>query len=210
MQAVRHRTALVALAVLAATGLTACSSSSTTSTPSTRSAICPAPGSSVNGRVVTYGPTWGRFTAGFPSKPDVTSALTSELGHAPGSTAACGYAVSSDHQLFSSNSTNSAVPTYETVVVRFKSAADATSYVHDQNLMHATPITVNGATGITLTTVTPGTPSGKSGPTVPAANVGVLAVARAGVVYLAFAATATTAAPPPTASAFVASVTPVS
>jgi len=208
-----HRRGTLVLLAVAAVSLAACSSgTTTTATTGAPTAHRPTADGAISGTTgpVTgpFGPAWGRFTAAFPSAPDVATDLDAELGRATGAQAASGYAVSGNHNLFRDESIERSIPTYEVVVILFGTAAQASAYVAKQPLTDPVAVSAGGATGFRVLTDTPATPASASGqPAVPAAAVGVQALVKGNVAYLAFVATAPIGADP-SPGAFLASVAP--
>ncbi|MGH9047800.1 MAG: hypothetical protein ACRDVW_10895 [Acidimicrobiales bacterium] len=129
MRSFRRLSVLVLISALSASsGLLACGVSSASS---------------------TYGPSWGRFTAGFTSNPR-SQHLVKQVKTVPGAINGYGYAVTADKHIFSSTSTsNPPVPTEEVVAVRFRSTSAAAKAIAGvrKELSKPANVSVDGAKG---------------------------------------------------------------
>jgi hypothetical protein len=132
---------ILAVVAVGALTLSACSSSSSSSGSS---------GSS--GSSSTYGPSFGKFTATFPSTPQ-TATDTKEVlsGFPTGVTSGTAYWVSPIADPLKSSTKTPPAPTYLVVVGKAKSAAQAATFTSSiKQAPGSKPITVNGATGYTF------------------------------------------------------------
>jgi len=132
----------------------------------------------------SYGPSWGRFEASFPSAPVAAVVPSAELSGLTGALAARSYAVSTVP--ISSASALSA-PTYEVVVVRFHTAAQATKVVKEasKDYPHMAKVSAGGASGVEHTGVAAATAESK------AFSFGVLFASRGAEAFEVVVATAT-------------------
>jgi hypothetical protein len=156
----------------------------------------------------TYGPSWGRFTAAFPSTPTESGNLAKQLKDVPGATAGYGFAVTNDKHIFSSSSSGPTVPTYEVVTVRFKSASGADSAIASvrKQLSGPTSVKVGGATGFKAFGAVPASAKTEGHAATAAYTLGVMFLTKGSTGYQVVVATPTSGA----AKAFVSSVRPVS
>jgi hypothetical protein len=156
----------------------------------------------------TYGPSWGKFTADFPSAPTASGNLAKQLTAVKGAEAGYGFAVTTDKHLFDSSSSGPTVPTYEVVAVQFSSASlasSATAAVRKE-LSSPTSVTVGGAKGFKAFGSVPATAKSKSHAATKAYTLGVEFLTKGSTGFQVVVSTRTAAA----AKAFVSSVRPVS
>ena len=156
----------------------------------------------------TYGPSWGRFTAAFPSTPTESGNLLKQLTGVKGAVAGYGFAVTKDKHLFSSSSTGPTVPTYEVVTVQFSSADVASSAIASVRKQLSNPknVTVGAAKGFKAFGTVAATKKSKGHAATKGYTLGVEFLTKASTGYQVVVETSTSAA----ATAFVASVRPVS
>ncbi len=79
-------------------------------------------GSSAARALPTYGPSWGRFSVSFASKPKV-GIVEPMVAHLPAGSAAIGYVSGGSASVFASNPVMPAPPAYMVIVVRVPSAS---------------------------------------------------------------------------------------
>jgi hypothetical protein len=158
------------LAVLAAGALTltACGSSSSSGSSGTAS---------------TYGPSFGKFTATFPSTPKSASNTKEVLSGFPtGVKVGTAYWVSPTADPLKSNAKTPPPPTYLVVVGQANSASQGTSFVGSiKGAPGAKPITVNGAKGYTFSSTEKAL--SKNEATNPSATEAFLYVAKGNTLY---------------------------
>jgi hypothetical protein len=156
----------------------------------------------------TYGPSWGKFTAVFPSAPTPSGNLAKQLTDVKGAISGYGFAVTNDKHLFDTSSSGPTVPTYEVVAVRFTSASVASSAIASVRKQLSSPknVAVGGANGFKAFGSVPGTAKSKGHAATKGYTLGVEFLTRGSTGYQVVVATRASAA----ARAFVSSVRPVS
>lgn len=161
----------------------------------------------VTAAATLYGPSWGHFTAAFPSKPTKSGDLSGQLTAVHGATAGYGYAVTKDKHLFSASSSGPTVPTYEVVAVKFTSATKASAAISGvrTQITHPLTVDVNGAKGFKAFGTVAGTAKTETHAATRGYTLGVMFLTKGSTGFQVVVATRTAAA----AKAFVASVRPV-
>jgi len=158
-----------------------------------------------------YGPSWGIFTAAFPStaKAATTAQMREIGGQFPHVTSAEAFYVSpSTEDIFAGGSAVPPPPTDAVLVMRFASVSDVTANMSElkSHLPGVTAVTVNGNDGLRILGPTSTSPLA-AGAKVTDENtyLGVLLLQHGDVLYEAEAVTATSAE----ASRFLSSIKPL-
>jgi len=142
---------------------------------------CGASGSA--GSASTYGPSFGQFTATFPSTPKSASNTKEVLSGFPsGVKLGTAYWVSPAADPLKSGSKTPSAPTYLVVVGKANSASQGTAFVASiKQAPGAKPITVNGAKGYTFTSTEKGLSANAASD--PNATEGYIFVAKGTTLY---------------------------
>jgi len=159
----------------------------------------------------SYGPSWGQFTAAFPSTArPATTAQMIEIGKQfPHVSSAVAFYVSpSSEDIFAANSAVPPPPTDAVLVMRFSSVSDVTTIMTDlkSHLSGVTRVTINGNAGIRILGPTSSSPLAQGAKvTDPNTFLGALLLQHGDVLFEAEAITTTSAA----ASGFLSSIKPL-